>query len=92
MAWSYSSQPLSATCHIWCAGDVENLYSWSNTGACVKLFAPGVDIYGEQSQLSLDCLLLGVPIMLCPLSQRVTPCCTVQRWSAHHCTSLHAME
>lgn len=28
------------------AGDAEELYSWSNTGECVTLFAPGVDVFG----------------------------------------------
>ncbi|WIA17834.1 hypothetical protein OEZ85_009340 [Tetradesmus obliquus] len=27
-------------------GDTENLYRWSNTGPCIDVFAPGVDIYG----------------------------------------------
>lgn len=27
-------------------GDTESLYRWSNTGACIDLYAPGVDIYG----------------------------------------------
>jgi hypothetical protein len=26
-------------------GDEESLYSWSNTGSCVTVFAPGVDIF-----------------------------------------------
>eukprot|EP00879_Flechtneria_rotunda_P001995 GHRR01002171.1.p1 GENE.GHRR01002171.1~~GHRR01002171.1.p1 ORF type:complete len:748 (+),score=234.78 GHRR01002171.1:134-2377(+) len=28
------------------SGDTEQLYRWSNTGACIDVFAPGVDIYG----------------------------------------------
>jgi subtilisin family serine protease len=26
-------------------GDAEDLYRWSNTGACIDIFAPGVDIF-----------------------------------------------
>ena len=40
------------------SGDEEVVYSWSNTGACIDLFAPGVDIYaacgGASAPLASD--------------------------------------
>jgi hypothetical protein len=42
--WNGSDAALACCC---CGvGDTENLYRWSNTGACIDVFAPGVDIYG----------------------------------------------
>lgn len=53
-AWPLTRPP--APTHPWPAGDAEDSYKWANTGPCIDVFAPGVDIYsacGGQSRWAL---------------------------------------
>lgn len=62
------------------AGDAENLYSWSNTGACVKLFAPGVDIYGACGGKSRCAVLNDSSYSWASGTRCVCVCRVLARW------------
>ena len=49
-------------------GDREGIYSYSNTGSCVDIFAPGVDVYaacGGPSALQHTCCTCLKESMIC---------------------------